>query len=899
MPEKPIYHIVSHTHWDREWYRPFERFRAMLVRMIDDLLDLLDTNPGYRAFLLDGQTSVLEDYLTVRPERARDLKRFGSAGRLFAGPWYVLPDEFLVSGEALVRNLLLGRALAARHHTGMDAGYIPDSFGHIAAMPAILRGFGIDNTILYRGFGGEPEHTSSEYDWYAPDGQQVLMIHLHRHGYSGAWFHGDTGAEALRRFHAMCREVDGRAQTRHRLLLNGGDHFWPDPDLPATLAKLAERSGACVKHSTLPDYIEALRAERPAVLPRVDGELRSGYRYAFVMHGGVYSSRVGLKQQNWACQLLLERVVEPLHLLAVRRGMKERRPLLTHAWRELLKNHPHDSICGCSIDEVHRDMETRFAAVRAIAADLIETSFEHLTPAHTREYSGDDRTLIVYNPSPLPRGGVVEASLRFHLQDVVVGLNPDVQLAHARPAPRAITIHGADGTALPLQVLEETDEHRLLAEQYNYPKQSFVRNIRALIRVEDIPAYGYATFDVTREAEPIRAARHTSLRCGTRHIENDMVRIRVLRNGTVEITDLVRGKVYRGMHRFEDGGDVGDEYTYAYPPDDHIVTTRRAVARVDVMERGPLRATLRIRCTLRVPEAAAADRHTRSRRNTVLDIETYVSLEEGSALVCFTTTLVNTAKDHRLRLVFPTRIPTRTALVDTPFAVIERRAEDFDPADFTIEHPPRVAPMSRYVCLRETSRGLALFTAGLPEYELAHDGSGDLRLTLLRCVGQLGAEGLTTRPGGKGGWHNETPDAQCPGGHSFRYALLPTCGASPDLHTLLNEYADRFHLAMTTRSSTVPRSSFARQADSLLALDTWSAVPSALKLAEDGRGTVLRLWNPSGEALRVGLAPAVPMGVPRMARLDETAAGPVLRNPDAVDIPPHGIVTVRFTHTHP
>src|SRR5512140_1842314 len=167
---KPVYHIVSHSHWDREWYKSFEQFRSMLVNMVDDLLDLLARDPAYVCFTLDAQTIVLDDYLAVRPEREPELRRLVREGRLMIGPWYVLPDEFLVSAEATVRNLLTGARRSRDFGAEMKVGYIP-------MMPAILSGFGIDTALLYRGFGGEPEQNSSEYWWTGPDGTRCLMLH--------------------------------------------------------------------------------------------------------------------------------------------------------------------------------------------------------------------------------------------------------------------------------------------------------------------------------------------------------------------------------------------------------------------------------------------------------------------------------------------------------------------------------------------------------------------------------------------------------------------------------------------------------------------------------------------------------------------------------------------------
>ena len=104
--------VVSHTHWDREWYLPFQLYRIKLVRLIDRLLAILENDPRYAYFMLDGQTVILEDYLEVRPERRAALEGHITSGRVLAGPWYILPDEFLVSGESIIRNLQRGHRLA-------------------------------------------------------------------------------------------------------------------------------------------------------------------------------------------------------------------------------------------------------------------------------------------------------------------------------------------------------------------------------------------------------------------------------------------------------------------------------------------------------------------------------------------------------------------------------------------------------------------------------------------------------------------------------------------------------------------------------------------------------------------------------------------------------------------
>jgi alpha-mannosidase len=221
--------VVSHAHWDREWYLPFQEFRMRLVRMMDRLLDILDTNPDYKSFMLDGHTLLVEDYLEVRPERRDDIVRHVQAGRLLMGPWYILADEFLPSGEAHIRNLLTGLRIARRFGEPMMIGYLPDAFGQIAYMPQILRGFGIDAAVMWRGVGREA--SQSEFFWRSPDGSEVLTVHL-PYGYGVmAGFPGDP--ERLReRVRAILDRLQPYVTTGHVLLMNGADHLMPLDDLP-------------------------------------------------------------------------------------------------------------------------------------------------------------------------------------------------------------------------------------------------------------------------------------------------------------------------------------------------------------------------------------------------------------------------------------------------------------------------------------------------------------------------------------------------------------------------------------------------------------------------------------------------------------------------------------------
>src|SRR5260221_7532876 len=277
--------LVPHTHWDREWYQTFQQFRMRLVHVVDKLLDILDRDDNFQHFMLDGQTIVLDDYLEVQPEQEQRLKKYIQSGRIQIGPWYLQPDEFLVSGEALIRNLQMGLQRAAEFGTPMRIGYVPDCFGHIAQLPQILQGFGIDNAVFWRGVGSEAH--KSEFYWAAPDGTQVLVIHLaDALGYSNARDLPLNREEFVTRVERLSAPLLSKATTNTLLFMNGSEYLEPedglpepieaankllahiDPELEKVLTRFGRREQngqvsdfdqILVRIGTLPQYIETVR----------------------------------------------------------------------------------------------------------------------------------------------------------------------------------------------------------------------------------------------------------------------------------------------------------------------------------------------------------------------------------------------------------------------------------------------------------------------------------------------------------------------------------------------------------------------------------------------------------------------------------------------------------------
>jgi mannosylglycerate hydrolase len=393
----PHFFVVPHTHWDREWYRPFEHFRLELGRVVDGAIEVLEGDPDFSAFTLDGQAVVLEDYLQVRPENEGRLRALLSAGRLEVGPSYILPDEFLVGAEPLVRNLLMGRAVCERFGgKPSPVGYLPDSFGHPAQIPQLLAGFGIRNLIFSRGLGDQIDEVGVIFRWRSPDDSEVLAFQQLPHYGNFADLSGVEDAERrvrdiVERFGTALE----RAGVDDVLLCNGSDHQPVNPELPRWCAELEQRfSGS---EFTIAKYADYVRAVGPVEVPAWTGELL-GSRLQNVLRG-VNSARLYIKRANERAEQRLL-AVETLAALRTLRDGTFPGADFKLAWRDLLRCHPHDTICGCSCDEVHRDALVRY--------ESLDRTLSVLQSRALKGAAAESAAMGVFNPLPFRRRGVVE-----------------------------------------------------------------------------------------------------------------------------------------------------------------------------------------------------------------------------------------------------------------------------------------------------------------------------------------------------------------------------------------------------------------------------------------------------------------------------------------------------------
>jgi hypothetical protein len=902
--------IVPHTHWDREWYRSHEQFRYRLVRLLDDLLDLLDRDPDFRRFTLDGQMVPLDDYLEVRPEARERIAKRVREGRLVIGPWYVLPDEWLVSGEALIRNLRLGLARAAELGGGMRLGYVPDQFGHVGQLPQIFASFGFEAAILWRGVGAEVDQTC--FHWEAPDGTRLFAVYLPQ-GYGNASeLPLDPQALALR-LHQARASLEPFSRIPTLLLMNGSDHAIPRPGLPAALAAAAGRlEGMSWEIGALPDFVERARAEAPAELPLHRGELRSGLRAPLLE--GCASARIHLKQADFQNDRLLVRWLEPLAAWLAVLGGDPDPAILELCWKVALENHPHDSICGCSIDRVHAEMETRFARVGDLATEHLRHVTRELAARVSCPVAAPDLAgIAVWNPNA---GGVAQARGRLQL-DVPDGRVP------------ALHLLDASGTAVPLHA--EIVEPGRVVSRYLLParvvailvrgfpgefsgefatavacrrrggrleveiqlgrepdpgfdltaaKEEVVRRLEAegdaeaefrarrlplleLRFVDRLPGHGLRTYRVRRGGvrsgdSELRSGRTAD---GGAWIENAAWRVEAARDGTLRCIDRRSGARIEDALRLVSEGDRGDEYNFDPVPGAARVERPERV-RVRLVSCSPAEVGLRIDARYRVPAALAPDRRERAARRVELPARLEIRLSRALDRVDARIEVDNRARDHRLRL--HVRAPFRATRfeVESAFEVagrpIEPRADASGPPP--AEQPIGATPQRSFASLSAADAALTVANRGVPEAEAVHevDGGSALALTVLRAVGWLSRDDLVLRPG-HAGPGLETPGAQVPGPRcaelSFRLHAVGDARRTAEAHA----FAWPALLFAGAGAEDAPLRDGAR----LVELDDPEVVVSALEPRAEGE-PILRLYNASRQPRRV----RVRWNGPRARRLE-------------------------------
>ncbi|VAE66982.1 glycoside hydrolase family protein [Enterobacter hormaechei] len=816
-------HITPHMHWDREWYFTTEASRILLVNNMEEILTRLEQDTEYKYYVLDGQTAVLEDYFAVKPENRPRVKALVAAGKLIIGPWYTQTDTTLVSGESIVRNLMYGIRDCLAFGEPMKIGYLPDSFGMSSQLPHIYNGFGITRTMFWRGCSERHGTDKTEFLWQSQDGSEVTAQVLPL-GYAIGKYLPEDEAGLRKRLDTYFEVLEKASVTKEILLPNGHDQMPLQQNIFAVMDKLREiypqRQFVMSRFEEVFDHIDAHRDE----LATLKGEFIDG-KYMRV-HRTIGSTRMDIKIAHARIENKIVNVLEPLATLAWTLGFEYHHGLLEKMWKEILKNHAHDSIGCCCSDKVHREVMSRFELAEDMADNL--TCFYMRKIVDNMPQSEEDK-LVMFNLTPWPREEVINTTIRLRASQFRLLDDRGNEIPYCLRSAREIDPGLID---------------RQIVHYGNYdPFMEFDIQLNQIL-----PSMGYRTLYIEPHvAGKLLAAEKSSEAL----LENAFWEITLNDDGTLRLLDKASGLIYDRALEIEESSDDGDEYDYSPSREEWRLTSAQGEHEVEVIhEAWQSRAVIRHR--MAVP-ADLAERSARQQTGT-LEAELTVTLSHNSRRIDVEARLGNHADDHRVRVLIPTPFTTDTVLADTQFGSLTRPVQDEAMANWQEEGwkeaPLPVWNLLNYAVLQERRNGMALFTEGLREFEVTGERQKTFALTLLRGVGVLGKEDLLLRPGRPSGIKMPVPDSQMRGQLTCRFSLFSFNGTpvSAGVAQQAKSWLTPVHCynKIPWDAMKLNRASFTTPCSySLLTLAPNGCVLSALKKAEDRDEMILRLYNPA------------------------------------------------------
>jgi mannosylglycerate hydrolase len=908
-------HVISNTHWDREWVKSFQESRVTLVDMFEKLFELIDTDPNFRHFHLDSQTIPLEDYCELKPQNKPRLKKLISEGRLIVGPWYTLPEMNSIDGECIVRNLLIGHRIAKEYGRVMKVGYTPTSTGQVSQLPQIYNGFGIKTAIFYRGINQDV--APAEYIWRSPDGTESVGIRPPQHfsrctfwGYvylpiihkyydhiedskQNYWSNGgflfrlaeehenefveldpvkffDKGylEQALARLKS---EITKHSYSNVLLGLHGHDASFPHEETPKLIAALNQVSDDI--HFIHSDFNQYARKMEEIVLQHdnnvvLEGEMRhvnqsQPWNDAH-LYPGVLSTKGRLKRRNREVENILIRHAEPASSLALLAGDNYETEILDYAWKLVLANHAHDTINACSLDAVYHDAMHRFKQAEELSNQVIKRSLARLVKKIDLSGFDDHAVLLtVFNLEPHERSGVSK---------IVLDMPHDM-------VEDGVEILDNNGRSLPVQIISAKSK-TLGVDKIGFGKTHHSKRVEAWAQFPQVPASGYLTCQV-KPKQTVPVSGQSIGRENT--LENEFFFAVIAQDGSISVTDKQTSHTFNGLNTFLDEGELGNAWTPGRIPDAEVITTKGKQAQVEMMENGPVKATFRITHKLMLPVSSADNYTRRADERTEMVIISDVSLFKGERYLNVKTSLENTAKDHRLRVLFPSGLNTNNYYAAMPFDVVSRPIPKPSSPDWT-EQVETSDPQIGFIGISDGEKGLAVTNIGLYEAEVLDDSEKTIAITLLRSFYQ---HGNWT----KDRWKDE--EFQNPGHHTFTYAICPHKGTcyQGDVHEMLKQLDNPLKVVQHGKGTggSLPVS------HSFFSVNKGLRI-SCIKKAEDGNGLIVRIYNPSSVDIEGELKCANLIKKATQVDLEEMEVQTLVMESNSVilQVPHHKIVTVKL-----
>jgi len=878
MPSKPkTLHVISNTHHDREHRHAFQETRIMLVQMMDELIRIMENDPGYKYFTLDGQAIVLDDYLEVKPGMSDRLKKLIRDGRILIGPWYSLTDCNAVMPESIIRNLLVGHRSCRKFGEPMKLGYSIFSFGQIAQLPQVYSGFGINDIVLYKGASGKAL-PQSEFIWAAPDGTETFATRL---GKEARWnfyfdfdipvilggnvkkpgweskFTDDIGLchmndEAYKTryatelapdirvredkieesVNAVLELLDESASENIFLAFDGTDFTSPLKEIPAALDAANRIMDGKVRlvHSTPVTYFNEVKADiTPGSLVRYEGEIRFGP--VSKVHSETMGTNSEIKQAMFRAENTILHYAEPLSTFLKANGGSFEKEILDLAWKYLFAAQAHDSIHGSGDPKIKPDTLNRLAQVQEIADSITRRAVEGL--AGLIDMSGfeqGDILLAVFNTT-------------WYGRDEIMNFTVDLP---AGERAEECWLEELDGTRVETYQLARHPFNLPMIHKAYRPKSVYSDRIELQARIKDIPPMGFKLLKIRRtkgcdatyaKPFPIGHFPYNPIGKSVGVMDNGLLKVTVESDGIINVYDYETKKTYNGLNCFTDTGCSGDFWIHRTPFYDQTITSRGTPAKIECIRNSGLSATCRVSIAMDIPESLTGNKMSRIRHVIPTAIVSEITVNKGSKRLDFKTSLDNKCNDHMFTVSFPTGINADVADWEAPFEIRQRAVDQF--TDNNGEKGPELErqAMQGFVDVSDGEDGFALFSKGLREAGTVNYGGAVINLTLFRAVSSVFPIHDDLFIG-----FEEEP-SQCIGRQSFEYAIYFHKGdfaqgrviAESRKYTVPPVSAQLGYKAGGTLKGSV---SFMRSGANTLILN-------AVKPAEDGEGVVVRITNPT------------------------------------------------------
>ena len=913
-------HVITGTHWDREWRHTAEQSKLRLMDLIDSILEILEKDPEYNSFILDGGTIVLEDYFTVRPEKKELIKKLIEKKKLFIVNWYTLPETYTVAPEALIRNLLLGTKMAKEYGGAMRAGYTATGYGQTSQLPQIYDGFGIETAMFYR--GTNKYELPELFKWEALDGTQIYVHKTFDEVTRTNWYFYvydlialgkgtkdlsytykkecepvhlcddvlyekaikqtidtpvfDKSDEGLKK---ALKNITDQAMPyaigNHLLALNMEDNAEPHP-LHSEMVKAMNDISDDIEivQDDMDSYMDTIIAEnKDKDLFVHKGELR----YEAVdlgswsgLYGVTHASRVKLKLVNENAETNLINLAEPLAAFASAYGAEYPKTNLDRAWKGLLANHAHDSIVGCAVDRAHEDAMYNFSVAKTVAEEVMGRSmvslFEKIDTSKNFNFD-TDFTFIIFNTLAQRRKSVIEVVMDLPKNISFAGTNDSVGVGSGADAGM-LFYDIVDENGNKVDFVEISAENIKMSVERKYDTATAFSAVRRRLLINvDVPPMGYSTYAL-RLREPEFVYKSTIgdnrefIANDSGVLENEYLKITLNSNGTFSMLDKENGKLYENMHYFTDEGQVGSAHKYVTPVRNPMITSLGNYAEITLIENNALRGIFEVKMTMEIPVAATLDGRDRLREKVLLPITYRLILEKGKKYLSVKTKLTNKARDHKLYVNFPTSINTDFDYAESAFAVERRSIKHKVMKDNTEPFAP-CHPMQNFCGVSDGEKGIAFFSGGLREYEIRDDAARTMAITLLRTQRAY----MTANP-------DMTPEEfdKYTGMHSlgdieYNYAIYPHKGSWEDGN--VQEQAYDFKVKLKAIQG-VPHEGILPCRYSFVETNNENIVLAAVKQSEDKTGIIIRLWNKSDKDEKLDVTVNFPHKDIKLVKMNET-----------------------------